>query len=178
MSPRPRTIANHTIARLASDLLIERGPDAVTFAEVAQRCGLAPPTLVQRFTSRTGLLEAAAADLRLRVIAAFERPATAHQSRIDLLAAILADLSGVQCAATLLSQFVNLSAYSAELRKQISFQLVMAMDSGELPRCDVAQLARTLQITFAGAVTTARLEQHDSAFEVTAAITSQLAIYV
>jgi hypothetical protein len=116
----------------------------VTFVEVAQRCGLAPPTLVQRFSTRQGML----------------------------------DLAPVQAAATLTAPTVELRAYSLELRKQISFALAAAIEGGELPRCDVAQLARNIQINFAGAVATALLERRDAALEISTAFDLQLANYI
>ena len=177
MSPRARATHNHTIARLASEALIAGGPEAVTFAEVSQRCGLAPPTLVQRFGSRAGLLEATAATLAEHATATFT--ATPEPSgHLARLTWALQQLAPVQRAAARLTQWSDTAAYARELQKQISYQLAIAVEAGELPRCDVAQLARTLQITFAGAVEIAGMERRDVAQEIADAIEIQLSIFV
>ena len=176
---RTRSIPDTTIAHTAMELLVQRGPGAVTFAEVSQQCGLAPPTLVQRFGSRAGLLDAAAAALRTRLLEAFEAnwqdTATAHLAR---LTDTLITIAPLQSAALHLSRETDLSAFSFELRKQISLRLAIAVEAGELPRCDVAQLARTLQIAFTGAVATAQIERGDVALEVSEALSAQLDSYI
>ena len=176
---RTRSIPDATIAHTAAELLVQRGPGAVTFAEVSQQCGLAPPTLVQRFGSRSGLLEAAAVALRLRLLELFEanwrEPSSPHLAR---LTTSLVQAGPLQDAASRLSPEADTSAFSHELRKQISLRLAIAVEAGELPRCDVAQLARTLQIAFAGAVSTARIEGRGLPEEVTAALAAQLDIFI
>jgi AcrR family transcriptional regulator len=176
---RTRSIPDTTIAHAAAELLVARGPGAVTFAEVSQRCGLAPPTLVQRFGSRAGLLDAVAVALRLCLLelfdAAWRDPASSH---LALLSTSLIQAGPLQDAACRLSRDADTSAFSHELRKQISLRLAIAVEGGELPRCDVAQLARTLQIAFAGAVATASIEGRDLAEEVTSALAAQLDIFI
>lgn len=56
--PRPRTITDESLLEAALAILHQRGPGAVTFAAVSGVSGLAPATLVQRFGSKDGLLEA------------------------------------------------------------------------------------------------------------------------
>ena len=53
-----------------------------------------------------------------------------------------------------------------------------AVESGELPHCDVARLARTIQISVIGAVAAARLEGGDVAQEITQALHAQLDTYI
>ncbi len=176
MAPRPRSIHNNIIALHAGQLLTERGRDAVTFAQVAERCGLAPPTLVQRFASREGLLAAAAGSLRHRIPAAFmdsggAPPLAAMRTALQQLAPVIA-------AAIDLAGSSGLEQFSLELRKQISFGLAAAIEAGELPRCDIAGLARTIQISVTGAVAIARLETGDAEAEVALAFDDQLAAYV
>ena len=177
MSPRRKTIADLDIAQHAAQLLLEAGPDAVTFSQVADRCGLAPPTLVQRFGRKESLIEAAALALRARVATVF-MDATREHPPLRGLSAALQSLSATHAAILRLANMSNQAAYSIELRKQISFTLAMAVEASELPRCDVAMLARTLQIAFSGAVATALLEGSDAAAEVAAAISTQLADYI
>ena len=119
MSPRPRATHNHTIARMASEALIAGGPEAVTFAEVAQRCGLAPPTLVQRFGTRAGLLEATAAALAEHVTAAFTAT-PAPSGHLARLTWALRQLAPVQRAAARLAQWSDMGAYARDLQNQIS----------------------------------------------------------
>src|SRR5687767_8175544 len=73
MCPRRRQIADSHIATIAGQLLGDAGAGAVTFAEVSKRCGLAPPTLVQRFGTRERMLAAAIAFLRSRVPSIFSQ---------------------------------------------------------------------------------------------------------
>lgn len=177
MAARRRRIDDLAITDSACELLIERGAGALTFAEVGKRCGLAPPTLVQRFGTREGLLGTLPAALSRRVGEVFVRR---DGSGPALLAVqqTLSELAQVQVAASLLAPSVDLQGYALELRRQISFALVRAIEAGELPRLDVAQLARTLQIVFAGAVATALLERCDPGAEVALAVGAQLAEYV
>lgn len=177
MTPRTRRITDHAIAHAAADLLVERGPAAVTFAEVSQQCGLAPPTLVQRFGTKDRLIEVAAAALRERVVTVFAGVASQH-GHLLALGAALRELAGQQLALLQLSRSAMLAGYSLELRKQISFALAAAVEAGELPRCDVAQLARRLQIVFTGAAATAALEGTAPGEAVGEALSEQLAEYV
>lgn len=57
--PRPKTLADEDVLEAAHKLIHERGPDALTFASLAQACGLSPSTLVQRFKSRAALVQSA-----------------------------------------------------------------------------------------------------------------------
>ncbi len=57
--PRPRTTSDEAIFDHALALMQERGSDALTFAALAQRSGLAGSTLVQRFGSKAALIHAA-----------------------------------------------------------------------------------------------------------------------
>lgn len=57
---RPRTISDEAILD-AAFVVMQRGggPEALTFASVGKAAGLSPATLVQRFGTRAGLLQAA-----------------------------------------------------------------------------------------------------------------------
>ena len=54
--PRPKTLADKEVLRVAHALIHKRGPEALTFAALAAACGLSPATLVQRFGSKAGLI--------------------------------------------------------------------------------------------------------------------------
>jgi AcrR family transcriptional regulator len=53
--PRPKTLPDRQVLEAAYRLMHEQGPEALTFASVAQACGLSSATLVQRFHSKVGL---------------------------------------------------------------------------------------------------------------------------
>jgi AcrR family transcriptional regulator len=53
--PRPKTQSDALVLEAALALMYERGPEALTFASLADRCGLSGATLVQRFESKARL---------------------------------------------------------------------------------------------------------------------------
>lgn len=57
--PRTRTISDDQIFAAVQRLLDSGGDKAVSFATVAAATGLAPPTLVQRYGSRDGMVRTA-----------------------------------------------------------------------------------------------------------------------
>jgi AcrR family transcriptional regulator len=57
--PRNRTIPDQDVLDAALVVVRAAGPEALTFAAAAQQSGLAASTLVQRFGSKAGLLQAA-----------------------------------------------------------------------------------------------------------------------
>lgn len=57
--PRPKTTTDEAIFAHALVLMQERGSEALTFAALAERSGLAGSTLVQRFGSKPKLIHAA-----------------------------------------------------------------------------------------------------------------------
>jgi AcrR family transcriptional regulator len=57
--PRPKTLSDADVLEAANRLLHESGPEALTFARLAHACGLSASTLVQRFKSKAGLVQAA-----------------------------------------------------------------------------------------------------------------------
>jgi AcrR family transcriptional regulator len=178
MSPRLRQIADQQIAEHAAELLIEAGPGAVTFAEVAKRCGLAPPTLVQRFGHKDVLIGAATRAVQARLPVVFNDAARLNLPLAALIQALQSWAAPHFAILRLAQSTIGQAGYSLELRKQISFALAAAVEAGELPRCDVAMLARTLQITFTGAVAVAALERGDAKAEVARSIEMQLSNYI
>ena len=169
MCPKRRTIHDSDIAATAGQLLSDAGPAAVTFAEVSKRCGLAPPTLVQRFGTHAQMMEAAVEYLARRLP---DRFADA-QGLLPALQETAAEYRWLNrhaaSAATAL--------YSLELRKQISYSLAGMVEAGELPHCDVGALARSIQFAFAGAVACAAMEQREVHELVELAIEGILASY-
>jgi AcrR family transcriptional regulator len=57
--PRSKIISDATVFAAIRQLLADGGEKAVSFATVAQKTGLAPPTLAQRFASRNNMVKSA-----------------------------------------------------------------------------------------------------------------------
>lgn len=57
--PRKRSVSDEVILDAALGLAETRGPAALTFSSLSAEVGLAPATLVQRFGTKAGLLQAA-----------------------------------------------------------------------------------------------------------------------
>jgi AcrR family transcriptional regulator len=57
--PRTKTLPDEKVLEAALTLIHERGPEALTFASLAQACGLSAATLVQRFKSKAALKQGA-----------------------------------------------------------------------------------------------------------------------
>jgi len=57
--PRPKTLPDSEVLKAAYALVHRDGPDALTFATLAQACGLSASTLVQRFKSKADLVHSA-----------------------------------------------------------------------------------------------------------------------
>jgi AcrR family transcriptional regulator len=55
--PRPKTLADKAVLKAALDIVHKQGPAALTFASLAEACGLSSSTLVQRFRSKTDLIQ-------------------------------------------------------------------------------------------------------------------------
>ncbi len=69
---RPRLVSDDVILDATRQVLAELGPAKLTLAAVGARAGLAPPTLLQRFGSKRGLLLASAARSPSMVLRAAE----------------------------------------------------------------------------------------------------------
>jgi AcrR family transcriptional regulator len=54
--PRPKTMPDRAVLKAAYALVHRDGPDALTFATLADACGLSASTLVQRFKSKADLV--------------------------------------------------------------------------------------------------------------------------
>lgn len=85
---RPRSIPDAVIYEAVLDLLEERGAEAVSFGAVSAVVGLAPPSLVQRYGDREGMLRAALAHGWDRVAAATAVAEAAEESAQGFLKAL------------------------------------------------------------------------------------------
>lgn len=155
MSPRPRRITDTELLHAAIHVVGERGAGQTRLSDVAAVSGLAPATLVQRFGSLEGLLDAVSAAFPGEVRELFERPGT---TSLAALSTNLEVLAGSRHLAFLAARSAGAAAYSLEVRKQIAFSLIRAVEAGELVHCDVALLARRIQIGYYGLATAALLE--------------------
>ena len=55
----PKNLPDQNVLEAALAIIHERGPEALTFASLAQACGLSAATLVQRFKSKAALKQSA-----------------------------------------------------------------------------------------------------------------------
>lgn len=101
--PRPKSLPDAAVLDAALRLIHMRGPDALTFASLAEACGLSASTLVQRFKGKAELVQAALLhawdrldERTARLAATVPRtPAGA----IELLVALSQDYGGIEAYA-------------------------------------------------------------------------------
>lgn len=98
--PRPKTLPDADVLTAAHRLIHQRGPAALTFANVAEACGLSSATLVQRFGSKAGLVQSTLLYAWDRLDEKTERLAAAVPKTIDgaiaLLVALSRDYGGIE----------------------------------------------------------------------------------
>jgi AcrR family transcriptional regulator len=85
---RPRSVPDDEVFAAILGLLAEGGEGAVSFGTVSKACGLAPPTLVQRYGDRMGMLRAAMAQGWDGVMEAGERIAAVEETAQGYLKAL------------------------------------------------------------------------------------------
>ncbi|NEA36096.1 TetR/AcrR family transcriptional regulator [Streptomyces sp. SID13031] len=164
---RPRLISDDTILDATRQVLAELGPAKLTLAAVGARAGLAPPTLMQRFGSKRGLLLASAArssQLVLLAVAAAESRNTSPLAALrDFALSSVAHVNRREELGNGLG-FVQLDvadpefrahalAHSAAIVDSCARLLTAAQQVGELkPDADVPALARLTLVCFNGAL--------------------------
>jgi AcrR family transcriptional regulator len=88
--PRPKTLPDEDLLETALKLMRERGPDALTFAELAKASGLSASTLVQRFNTKRALVRSALLrawdQLDQRTAALADRVPKTPEGAVELLA--------------------------------------------------------------------------------------------
>lgn len=97
---RPKKLSDGDVLEAALRIAQGRGPDHLTFAAVSEACGLSPATLVQRFGTRDGLLQAALLrawdrldDLTAQAAAT---AALTPEGAVALLVGLSADYGGIE----------------------------------------------------------------------------------
>src|SRR5512141_2548614 len=92
MSPRKRSVTDQHVIAAAARAALRHGTEHVRLTDVAPASGLAAPTLVQRFGSREGLLEAIGHHFTAEVTAAFDLPAGSELAALTIALSRLAIL--------------------------------------------------------------------------------------
>ncbi|MFB4320408.1 TetR/AcrR family transcriptional regulator [Actinomadura sp. 21ATH] len=164
---RPRTTSDEAILEAAARALGRLGPGRLTLGVVAQEAGLAPATLVQRFGSKRGLLLALAGRSGPGARGYFDRAREEHAAPLEILKAALAGMAGnVRTPEEMANglAFLQLDLTDPEFREhaaahartvadEIGALLERAAADGDLaPGTDTAALARSVQITYNGAL--------------------------
>jgi AcrR family transcriptional regulator len=98
--PRPKTVSDADVLDAAHRLIHQRGPSSLTFAQLAAATGLSSATLVQRFHTKTALIQRALLyawdrldDKTARLVAAAPRTA---DGAIQILVALSSDYGGIE----------------------------------------------------------------------------------
>ncbi|MDX6261214.1 MAG: hypothetical protein QOH84_2902 [Kribbellaceae bacterium] len=164
---RPRLISDDAILDATRQVLAELGPTKLTLAAVGARIGLAPPTLMQRFGSKRGLLLASAARSPLMVLRAVEEAEARNTSPLATLRDFaLSSVAHIKQREELGNGlgFVQLDvadpefrahalAHSAAIVDSATRLLTAAREAGELrPDTDITALARLTLVCFNGAL--------------------------
>lgn len=164
---RPRLISDDAILDATRQVLAELGPTKLTLAAVGARVGLAPPTLMQRFGSKRGLLLASAArSPQMVLLAAAEAEARNTSPLATLRDFALSSVAHIKHREELGNGlgFVQLDvadpefrahalAHSAAIVDSTTRLLLAAQQAGEVkPDADVPALARLTLVCFNGAL--------------------------
>ncbi len=167
--PRPRTVSDGEILAAAAVVIGEIGPDRLTLGDVGRRVGLAPATLLQRFSSRRELLLALAGHDVDAVPARLRTAASAPGSLLDALVAALVDTaSQIDSPARFANHLAFLlkdladpdfqaitHRYGAGVTAAIRDVLAAAADRGELDAdADVDAVAHLVHVVYNGALVT------------------------
>jgi len=118
MSPRPRSRSDSDVANAAARVLTRLGADRLRLSDVATESGLAAATLVQRFGSRDGVLQAVGRVFIASVAEAFRGNAASELARLTEA------LTRIDSGTHFLffgARPGEGAAYSLELRKHIAF---------------------------------------------------------
>jgi AcrR family transcriptional regulator len=164
---RPRLVSDDVILDATRQVLAELGPVKLTLAAVGSRVGLAPPTLMQRFGSKRGLLLASAARspelVRREAAAAAARNTSPLATLRDFAVSAVADITRREELGDRLG-FVQLDVADPEFRRHALAHSAAIVDScaefyraavaaGELRAdTDVPALARHTLVCLNGAL--------------------------
>ena len=166
--PRPKTIDDDAVLDAAARVIGRAGPSGLTLAAVGEEAGLSAATLVQRFSSKRGLLLAVAGRGARTGGASLRAAAERRRSPLRGLVEGLVDMSAfVSSPETMANQLAFLQVDLADpefhalarshavlVRREIESLLSAAVEAGELRPTDIRKLAQAVQTTFNGALIT------------------------
>jgi AcrR family transcriptional regulator len=166
--PRTKTVDDDAVLDAAVRVIDRVGPAGLTLAAVAREVGLSASTVVQRFSSKRGLLLALAR--RAASVGATSLQEAASRSRsplralVDGLVRMSASVASPEVLANQLAflqidlgdpEFHALAAaHAVAVRSEIRALADAAVEAGELQPCDTARLAQAIQTTYNGALIT------------------------
>lgn len=175
LMPRPKTVSDEEVLRVAMRLMGQLGPSGFTLAEVGRVAGIAPATLVQRFGSKRNLLLAVVAQGSSSMDEFFDQALAGAASPLSALL----DLTG-ECAAFLGKPgemanhlaFLQIDLSDPDFHRHMVAQframragfermLKAAERAGEIRPGAAANLARMLQIVYNGALLVWCVEPRD-----------------
>jgi AcrR family transcriptional regulator len=164
---RPRLVSDDAILDVTRQVLAEVGPTKLTLAAVGARVGLAPPTLMQRFGNKRGLLLASAARSPLLVLRAAAEAEARNTSPLaalrDFALSAVAHIKHREALGNVLG-FVQLDVADPEFRRHAMAHsaaivdgcarfYLAAQEAGELRAdADVPALARHTLVCINGAL--------------------------
>ncbi|GAA2792946.1 TetR/AcrR family transcriptional regulator [Saccharopolyspora taberi] len=168
MSPRPLAFTDDQLLDAAAAAIAEIGPARLTLADVADRTGASPATLIKRFGSKKGLLAALNTRAAGTVGEAFRRRGTplarleaaltglaggidTHQQMAHHVAFLLMDLTDPEL-------HDHTRAFAAGLRAEVRRVLQEAADSGQLHCPDLDELADAVVTAYHGSLITWAIE--------------------
>ena len=170
MSPRPLAFTDDQLLDAAAAAIAEIGPARLTLADVADRTGASPATLVKRFGSKKGVLTALADRAAGTIGGVFERSSrgTPLHRLEDALTALAAGIETHQQMAHHVAFLVmdltdadlhdRTRAFAAGLRSGVRAVLQDAQDTGELHCPDLDELAHAVVTVYHGALITWAIE--------------------
>jgi AcrR family transcriptional regulator len=166
MSPRPRTVTDDEILEAAAHVIGRLGPTRFTLADVGERVGLSPATLLQRFGSKRGLMLALAEASAGSIEACYAQLRAGHASPLEALFAAGTFMAGMVASP---DEVVNHLAFLQIDLSDPDFYRLMADSSrqhhagyralldeavaaGELAPCDTDRLARAISALGGGSL--------------------------
>lgn len=175
--PRPRTVEDEQILVAAAQAVGEVGPANLTLAQVGEKVGLSPATLVQRFGSKRGLLlalavhDADAMPSRIRSASQADDPLSAL---VEVLTGFASSIGSGRSFANHLSfllmdlsdpEFQEVSRrHAAAIQQATSEVLSAAVDRGTARlHLSVAETARLVHTVYSGALVTWGMDPRGSA---------------
>ncbi|QUH02820.1 TetR/AcrR family transcriptional regulator [Saccharopolyspora erythraea] len=164
MSPRPQAFTDDELLDAAAATVDDLGPTRLTLADVAERTGASPATLVKRFGSKKGLLAALSARGADALPEVFARARARRQQPLEALVEALSELAaGIrthqQMAHHVAFLLMDLSDpdllarardFAAGLRTAVGGLLAEAADTGDLRCEDLAGLTAAVVTAYHG----------------------------